>query len=108
MRDIEKHKRACRAHYLRNAEEIKAKVNQRNKNQFIFKRAFLSGYKSFMGCQNCGVNDFRVLDFHHLRDKEGSISSGRFWGLGRILKEIEKCSVLCSNCHRIETYESTH
>jgi 5-methylcytosine-specific restriction endonuclease McrA len=57
-------------------------------------------------CIKCGESDPIVLDFDHLRDKTKSISryiSGHT-GWKRISKEIEKCQVLCANCHRRKTY----
>ncbi len=57
-------------------------------------------------CQNkkCGYNKCSAaLEFHH-RDpatKEFSISSGgytRSWE--RVKKELDKCDLLCANCHR--------
>ena len=60
-------------------------------------------------CHDCGIKDKRVLDFHHKKgsNKEFAISSFVEGGCGveRILKEIEKCVVLCANCHRIRHYE---
>lgn len=64
--------------------------------------------KSEISCQHCGNNDFRVLDFHHQDgDKEHNISDmvNHGWSKENILKEIEKCIPLCSNCHRILHYE---
>lgn len=49
-----------------------------------------------------------VMDFDHLNgdEKIGSIAEMRIHGysMAKILAEIEKCEVICSNCHRIRTY----
>lgn len=66
--------------------------------------AWLNDYKKRCGCSRCGVTDPRVLDFHHEKgeDKLFTISgTRREAGSERIMKEIEKCVVLCANCHRI-------
>jgi hypothetical protein len=45
-----------------------------------------------------------VLEFDHLRDKLFSVGqdlSRRSWS--SILAEIEKCEVVCANCHRRRT-----
>ena len=45
-----------------------------------------------------------MLEFDHLRDKRFEISAalhGRNWQA--ILDEIEKCEVVCANCHRRRT-----
>jgi hypothetical protein len=55
-------------------------------------------------CALCGEADPVVLDFDHLRDKLRDVSviaivSGRM----NLLAEIQKCRVLCANCHRRQT-----
>jgi hypothetical protein len=45
-----------------------------------------------------------VLEFDHLRDKRANVSSLVQNGeLRRIRGEIEKCDVVCANCHRRRT-----
>jgi hypothetical protein len=45
-----------------------------------------------------------VLEFDHLRDKEFGIGAGLVQkGWETILAEIEKCEVVCANCHRRRT-----
>lgn len=64
-------------------------------------------FKILSGCKDCGYNKHAyVLDFDHLKDKEDGISEmlHRSLSWDRIKKEIEKCEVVCSNCHRIRTY----
>ena len=55
-------------------------------------------------CTICGEDDPVVLDFDHTRDKvrhvSDLISRGRW---SKLLAEIEKCRVLCANCHRRHT-----
>jgi len=54
------------------------------------------------GCIKCGEMDASCLDFHHRdpAEKEGHIGEFRKFGMKRLLAEIEKCDVLCANCHR--------
>ena len=65
---------------------------------------------SLRGCSNCSETDWRCLDFHHVnpQDKDDSVTQLVVNGNSkkRILKEIEKCIVLCANCHRKITWES--
>jgi GNAT superfamily N-acetyltransferase len=49
-----------------------------------------------------------MLDFHHLHDKEWTISKLYGKSPERILKEIDKCITLCVNCHREETQKEIH
>lgn len=56
------------------------------------------------GCMVCKERDPVVLDFDHLNPKEKFknvstlVSEG--YSLQTIKKEIDKCQILCSNCHR--------
>ena len=59
-------------------------------------------------CADCGETDPLVLEFDH-RDptkKRASISSmlNRGEEIGVIETELQKCDVVCSNCHRKRTY----
>ncbi len=73
---------------------------------------FVRQQKVGLCCKRCGNDDVRVLDFHHRdkNDKEAGIAYIRTkgWCNKRILQEIAKCEVLCSNCHRILHWEEKH
>lgn len=59
--------------------------------------------KEEVGCMLCGNKNLSntELDFHHIKTKKGKISSLIQSSTSiRLLEEIEKCQVLCSNCHR--------
>jgi hypothetical protein len=67
--------------------------------------ALLSG----SSCVDCGISDPLVLEFHHLRDKSYNVAQILHWSWERILLEIDKCIILCANCHRVRTIkESSH
>lgn len=60
-------------------------------------------YKLSKGCAICGYNKCAyALDFHHDGDKEFDISIAVAGNrsINEVKKEMEKCIVLCSNCHR--------
>ena len=52
------------------------------------------------GCCICGETELCCLDFHHLRDKEFELAKAPDVSKERLYKELEKCIVLCANCHR--------
>lgn len=60
--------------------------------------------KEAAGCQHCGIEDHRVLQFHHVGKKELHIAQAMHRGVSwkKLEKEIERCIVLCANCHIIE------
>lgn len=62
----------------------------------------LLDYKQAKGCKECGESRPWMLDCHH-RDpatKTGNVASmARQYSWDRVLKELEKCDILCRNCH---------
>ena len=69
-------------------------------------------YKKKLKCCRCGNDDFRVLDFDHKDRSKKSFCIGyaisKGYGMKKIKEEIEKCQVLCANCHRIKTWEENN
>lgn len=59
-------------------------------------------HKETLGCSVCGYNKFGgALDWHHENDnKERDPSSALRYSWDAYLKETDKCTLLCSNCHR--------
>jgi hypothetical protein len=126
-KDKERRKAYDRARYLANREARLAQMrtysqtHPRERTQpiayFVRKdkerrqklREFLQAQKVGKSCSRCGMNDWRALDFHHVdqSSKEGTIGHAISlnWGKVRIIKEIEKCEILCANCHRILHWE---
>jgi hypothetical protein len=58
-------------------------------------------------CCDCKIEyPYYVMDFDHRENKEFNISEAcKNFGLAKIEKEIEKCDVVCSNCHRERTHK---
>ena len=56
-------------------------------------------------CISCGETNPILLDFDHLGDKKMNIAQAikNRWSLEKLQDEIDKCQVLCSNCHRMKT-----
>ena len=100
----QKHQRFCSSK-CRLATKI-SRNKERNKSFVLNKKA--------AGCMKCGEKDPACLDFHH-RDPSTKISGGvnRLAQHGRksllvVEAEIEKCDVLCANCHRKLEYAKRH
>lgn len=91
-------------HKNRTAEQKQSKYNKQVDRLNVI-RDYIIDYLKDKSCYVCGESRMPTLDFHHLRDKEFNISDGITGGysLEKIKNEIEKCDVLCSNCHRMET-----
>ncbi|MDO8618349.1 MAG: hypothetical protein Q7R49_00205 [Candidatus Daviesbacteria bacterium] len=55
-------------------------------------------------CTDCGNIYHPVcMDFDHLEEKEKAVSLLKSRSIARITKEIIKCELVCSNCHRLRT-----
>jgi hypothetical protein len=86
----------------RDEERLKNYIHQKQKKEKLFE--FVNAYKAAKGCCVCGDKDPIVLDFHHLdpSKKKDSIALliNQRKPLETVMKEIEKCVVICSNDHR--------
>ena len=90
-----------RAYYQSNSSNRKQQVRDYTEQQRIKVIALLADYKK-AGCSKCPEADPRCMDFHHLRDKEFNIADAVHGGYSesRVIEEVNKCIVLCANCHR--------
>ena len=65
---------------------------------------YLIEYFKSHPCVDCGETDPVVLEFDHLGKKSFTVADGmkdKSWTA--VLREIEKCEVVCVNCHRRRT-----
>ena len=95
-RNNEELRRKKKQYYKENKEKVREKNNE-YRNKIV---QYVNNYKLSKGCTICGYNKCAsALDFHHNRDKEFHI--GQFHGnLEKLKIEMEKCIVLCADCHR--------
>lgn len=97
--NIELNKRWYREHPEARAERMDAYARDRREER----QALLLEYLLSHRCVDCGESDPVVLDFDHLRDKIANVSAMLKWRWSAVLAEIEKCEVVCANCHRRRT-----
>lgn len=87
-------------HYLQYYKEAKQKFRLRAKQHIQKIKDYIVEKKS-CGCAICGEKDIACLDFHHINGKDFTISQSiRNVAFDKIKEEVDKCIVLCSNCHR--------
>ena len=94
--------------YQANKEKHKKNVGKRRKQYRKSVKEFIWNYKLQNPCVDCNEPDPVVLDFDHINDdKEFSVANGavRGFSIEKIKKEIEKCEVVCANCHRRRTHK---
>lgn len=98
-------------------KEINARYYQENKDKYyehnkrnrkILKEKFLE-FKSTLKCSICFESRHWCLDFHHVNDDKLSNVSDlvRFGNWNKIMEEIEKCIVVCRNCHADIHYQES-
>lgn len=98
-KDKEKQKEFSRKHY----QENKLKYRESTQNRRNNRKSWFNSIKKECVCAICGMDDFRCLDFHHVGVKKFGIAEAvkQAFPENVILEELEKCVVLCANCHRI-------
>ena len=96
-------KKFTRSHYQRN----KRQYVERTLRSHARRRAYLHQIKS-RPCADCGVQyPYYVMDFDHREGEEKLFEMNRisYVSMRAIKQEIEKCDVVCSNCHRERTFQ---
>lgn len=85
--------------YLKNRALQIARNEQNKKN----KKIFINEYKASRGCSICKENHVACLQFHHLdpTNKKANIHEliKKNLSIENILEEVNKCIILCANCH---------
>lgn len=85
------------------AEESRKRNYLRIKNSRLELKTKAVEYKGGK-CEKCGYSKcIQALDFHHKNPthKDFSISQTRlYYAWDKIKKELDKCLLVCSNCHR--------
>jgi hypothetical protein len=93
------------AYKLKNENQCKECDSDNTKLKRNNKRALVYNYLLDKHCADCGITDPVVLEFDH-RDpslKIDNISNMMSKSWDTILAEINKCDIVCANCHRKRT-----
>ncbi len=98
------HNEYQKKYYKKNPESIsKSSKNRRN-----LIRDFIIKCKE-VPCTDCGIQyEFYVMDFDHIKGEKKfnlSVAVRSKNDIKTIKKEIDKCEVVCSNCHRTRTFK---
>ena len=104
-KDITKRREAHKRYYEKNLD----KYYQKN----IKRKKMLLEFVNELKCKPCMDCDIiyqpYVMDFDHKGDQKKLNSVARLirngWSKKRLLEEISKCDLVCSNCHRVRTYK---
>lgn len=98
--------KASRQRYREYYHKHRDKKREYNRNYFANRKRKLyrlsDNIKHNFGCSVCGENDPNVLIFHHINpnEKKTCVSNLiRGNDIDKLLEEMNKCIVLCANCH---------
>ena len=94
-----------KAWYLNNKDSHILSV-ERNRSSYRDRYNALMMELKSQPCADCGGTFPPIaMDFDHIEDnKVKSVSRLSAGSIDRLMTEIEKCEVVCSNCHRVRTH----
>jgi hypothetical protein len=103
-KDQETQRRYLREHYRAKGDDYRHRASVASqRNRQILRRV------KEKPCADCGVQyPFYVMQLDHLRDKSFTPSNVGARSVKSLLAEIEKCEVVCANCHAERTYQRSH
>jgi tellurite resistance-related uncharacterized protein len=83
----------------------KEKLKEKRKIYYDSRRKWYNEYKQNLKCSLCDENHIACLEFHHTEPDKKDFNISEALGRlnldkNKILEEINKCIVLCSNCHK--------
>lgn len=90
-------------HYEANKQAYKNSARDRQKQL----KLEIDEIKAKTACADCGKNYHPIqMDFDHVSsNKDENVSLlVRSGSRNKVLAEIEKCEIVCANCHRMRTF----
>lgn len=107
-KDVQKRRDAVNRHYRNNKEYYKAKAKKAKASQRLSLRKLIFDFKA-VPCMDCGQRyPTYVMQFDHVSgNKEFDIANAVSNGLStkKVIEEINKCEIVCANCHSIRTHK---
>jgi transposase-like protein len=102
---LEKKRAWDRSYYQRH--KIQRQAANYGKRTKLFQ--YIQQIKANASCVYCGENHPATLQFHHRDPSQKEFNIGEFvprrlGGIDKLKKEIEKCDIVCANCHLKQHY----
>lgn len=95
----------------KNLEAYRESERIRQKNGRAKLRAYIIEVKK-AGCSRCGEKHPACLQFHHTDPSNKVDRVNRLLAqtksLAKVVAEVEKCELVCANCHAKEHWNETH
>ena len=86
---------------MKKPTDARQKIRERN-------RDYVRQIKESKPCVDCGLKyHYSQMDFDHLGNKKQTIArlANSEASIKTIKQEMAKCELVCSNCHRLRTWE---
>lgn len=101
----------CFREYERNkwksSKDRRESNKTKNKERILRNRQFIFDWLKRYPCETCGEKDPIVLQFDHINKNEKSHNISEMihagFSIEKIKEEVQKCQVLCANCHARRT-----
>ena len=103
--------RACKKTYDKGEyQRNKAYYAGKNKLTILRNQLYVYEHLEKSSCELCGDTNPMVLTYDHLRDKVMEISEmcRQSFSIKTLQAEMDKCRILCYNCHMIHTHQENN
>lgn len=104
-RKFSSHCKTCIKEYQKKRHQETKDIKKKKRRQIF---DFIANFKTTNPCKDCGkFLHHCAMDFDHLGEKNFLISLAPRSNIPmhRILNEMSLCDLVCSNCHRLRTYQ---
>ena len=98
--------KGCHSRFLKSYYKTNKQAHlDRNKVSYGKRLQYVRDLKESNPCMDCRKKyPHFIMEFDHRDEKAFNVSSLIGWGWKMILAEIEKCDVVCANCHAERTW----
>jgi hypothetical protein len=97
------HREYSRQYHQKHKEERNRKAREKRRQNKLKAVDYKGGR-----CEDCKQSFHpAVYDFHHINPEEKDVALGTLmnWNWGRQQEELDKCVLLCANCHRLRHHK---
>ena len=94
-------------YYRKNRDRLRAEANGNTARRRERNQQWLVNFMVGKSCE-CGIDDIRVLTFDHTDPSNKSYNVADIVSKGMkleyLIEEVQKCRILCHNCHMLNTF----
>lgn len=100
--------KAARKHYEANRDAMIRRAAEHTSKLREDIKLYIQDLKNKTPCLDCDRQyPFYVMQFDHIKGEKlfNLAMMNQRWSWKRVLAEIEKCEIVCANCHAERTYQ---